>query len=109
MSATGSADVTLSAAHSGQRVLLTLRNGSATPIGYNLCSSALQRASGAAWQAIETDEVCTMELRTLDPGGTATFEKTLPPDLPAGEYRYMTNIDADSKRIVVASNPFRVE
>ena len=107
MAAAESADVTLSAARSGQQVLLTLRNGSATPVSYNLCSSRLQRAPG--WEPVETDEVCTMELRTLQPGGSATFEKTLPSDLRPGEYRYMTNVDADGKRSVLTSNPFRVE
>lgn len=106
MSATES-DVTLSAVRTGERVMLTLRNGSAAPIGYNLCSSGLQR--GPAWEPIQTDEVCTMELRTLQPGDSATFEKTLPSDLRPGEYRYMTNIDTDGQRGVVTSNPFRVD
>jgi hypothetical protein len=109
MSGTESTDVTLSAVRTGNRVTLMLRNGSATPVGYNLCSSGLQRSSGAAWEAIETDEVCTMELRTLERGGSATFEKNLPSDLQPGEYRYVTNIDAGGTRAVAESNPFRVE
>jgi hypothetical protein len=99
--------VTLTAARTGSKVLLTLRNDSASPVGYNLCSSALQR--GPAWEPVETGDVCTMEIRTLQPGDSATFEKTLPSDLPAGEYRYVTNIDGEATRFVVGSNPFRVE
>lgn len=107
MSATGSADVTLSAARMGDRVMLTLRNGSAVSVSYNLCSSALQR--GPSWEPVQTGDICTMELRTLPPGDSATFEKTLPSDLAPGEYRYVTNVDADGTRSVAASNPFRVE
>lgn len=101
--------VTLAAARTGDRVMLTLHNGSAAPVGYNLCSSGLQRATGGSWEAIETGDVCTMEIRTLDPGASATFEKTLPAGLPSGEYRYATNIDAGETRTVAISNPFRVE
>jgi predicted carbohydrate-binding protein with CBM5 and CBM33 domain len=106
-SAESNDQVTLTAARTGQRVLLTLRNGSATPVSYNLCSSTLQR--GLSWEAVETDEVCTMELRTLEPGGTATFEKTLPSELRSGEYRYVTNAGAENKSMMVESNPFRVD
>ena len=99
--------VTLTAARTGSKVMLTLRNESATSIGYNLCSSALQR--GSAWEPVETGDICTMEIRMLERGGSATFEKSLPSDLASGEYRYVTNVDADGKRMVVESNPFRVE
>src|SRR5687767_10571011 len=50
MSGAQSNDVTLNAARTGQQVMLTLRNGSTLPIGYNLCSSGLQRRAGAAWE-----------------------------------------------------------
>lgn len=87
--------------------MLTLRNGSTTPVLYNLCSSALQR--GPSWEPVETGDICTMELRTLQPGDSATFEKTLPPDLSPGGYRYVTNVDTDGQRSVATSNPFRIE
>ncbi len=109
MSGADPAGVTLSAVRTENRVTLTLRNGSAAPVGYNLCSSGLQRASGGSWEAIETDEVCTMELRILQPGGSATFEKTLPADLRPGEYRYTTNLEENGTRGAAISNPFRVE
>lgn len=99
--------VRLSAARTGEKVLLTLRNNSDEPMGYNLCSSALQR--GPAWEPVKTDEICTMEIRYLGRGASTTFEKTLPSDLTAGEYRYVTIIDAETTRFVVGSNPFRVE
>lgn len=73
---------------------LTLDNGERHPIGYNLCASGLQRRSGTAWTAVQTDDVCTMELRTLNPGADATFEKRLSPDLAPGEYRYVTSVES---------------
>lgn len=100
--------VTLTASRSGQRVMLTLRNGSAAPVSYNLCSSVLQRQSGTAWEPVRTDEVCTMELRTLDSGSSARFEKTLFPDIGRGQFRYVTNVHANGNRVVVESNPFAV-
>lgn len=87
---------------------LTLDNGSTEPIGYNLCTSQLQRQNGNDWTNVPTDEVCTMELRTLNPGADATFEKRLPAGLPAGVYRYVTSIEnpVDAKMIPVATEPF---
>ena len=73
---------------------LTLDNGENHQIGYNLCSSVLERRDGSAWTPVPTNEVCTMVLLTLNPGRDATFEKRLPPDLPAGEYRYRTRIES---------------
>jgi hypothetical protein len=75
-------------------IRLSLDNGEQHPIGYNLCPSALQRHSGAEWVDIPSDQVCTMQLNTLNPGADATYEKQLPPSLPAGEYRYVTSIES---------------
>lgn len=94
----------------GGTIRLALDNGSTDPIGYNLCTSGLQRRSGSEWTPVETGEVCTMELRTLNPGHDATFEKSLPSGLEAGEYRYVTGIEkpVGGERISVATEPFRV-
>lgn len=92
------------------RIRLALDNGSSAPIGYNLCTSELQRRSGTEWTAVPTDEVCTMELRTLDPGHDATFEKRLPSGLAAGDYRYMTRIESPvgGTMVSVATEPFQL-
>ena len=109
MSTGSDSSMMFTASPSGSKVTLTLMNHGDAAIGYNLCTSALQRRDPNDWVEVRTDEVCTMELRTLQPGASATFEKTLPSDLRPGEYRYVTNTDADGKRSVAASNPFRVE
>jgi len=91
-------------------VRLRLQNGSSERIGYNLCVSALQRRDGGNWTAVRTDDVCTMELRILEPGGAATFDKTLPGGLAPGEYRYTTNVEMPLGRsqTSVSSNAFRM-
>jgi hypothetical protein len=75
-------------------VRLTLDNGAPHPIGYNLCTSELERREGSAWTRVATGEMCTMQLLSLNPGADATFEKQLPADLAAGEYRYQTSIES---------------
>jgi hypothetical protein len=91
-------------------IRLALDNGAPHQIGYNLCSSALQRRSGSTWEPVGTGEICTMELRTLNPGFDATFEKTLPSGLAAGEYRYITNVESPlgTKQTGVVTDSFRV-
>ena len=102
-------DVTLTAASSAARtVTLTLTNHSSSPVGYNLCTSGLQRRQGGQWVNVPTDEVCTMEIRSLAPGQSATFEKTPPQNAGAGEYRYVTGVEVplSGSRVTVESNPF---
>lgn len=90
-------------------VVLTLENGSTQAISYNLCTSALERNTNGSWTAVPEDRVCTMELRSLTPGNTATFTATLPPGAQAGEYRYSTNVERDAGgRVTVSSNSVRV-
>ena len=91
-------------------IRLALDNGSPDPIGYNLCSSELQRRGTSGWTRVDTGEVCTMELRTLNPGHDATFEKQLPSGLAAGDYRYVTGVESPlgGSRVVLATDPFTV-
>ena len=105
----GSVEVRLHAERvSPGTVRLTLDNGASQPIGYNLCSSELQRPSGTSWVRVETGDVCTMEIRALNPGFDATFEKKLPSALPAGEYRYVTSVESPmgGSHMLVATAPF---
>jgi hypothetical protein len=102
-----SADITLSAEKRGSaNVMLTLRNASDTAILYNLCPSQLQRRTSGGWENVPTDEMCTMELRELRPGASATFEKTLPSSAGPGDYRYQTRVHKGETAIDVASNSF---
>lgn len=94
----------------GAVAMIRLRNATSGRLGYNLCHSALERSAGGAWRRVEEDRACTMELRILQAGGTATFEHTLPATLSAGEYRYRTQVEHDGAQRMetVFSNTFTV-
>lgn len=108
----GSGDIRLAAAATaaGDSIELTLTNRSAQEIGYNLCTTAIERRVGDDWQPVRTDRVCTMELRTLQPGAEATYRTTLPPGTTAGDYRFHTTVHLLSaeERRDVRSNVVRV-
>lgn len=103
--------VTLTAAPSrtspGATVTLTLTNGSRQLIGYNLCTSALETAAG---RPVPNDRVCTMELRTLDPGRSATYAYELPASIASGNYRFSASAErmGAGTRTVARSNSFQV-
>ena len=98
--------ITLSATVSQERSLeLRLRNVSAQAIGYNLCASALERRSGAAWQRVASNRICTMELRSLAPGEEARYVIPLAGLAPGG-YRARARIDGFPPE--VATEPVRI-
>jgi hypothetical protein len=94
----------------GDSVMLTLENGSGEQIGYNLCTSGLERRVGEAWEAVPSDRVCTMELRTLEPGREATFRLQLAAELADGEYRFSTRVERmeEGAGYVISTDPFRI-
>jgi hypothetical protein len=87
---------------------LMLDNGAPHPIGYNLCTSVLQRRTASGWSEAAA-EICTMQLDTLNPGADATFEKNQD-DLEPGEYRYVTRVESPlgTASAVIATDPFVV-
>jgi hypothetical protein len=97
-------------AAAGDSTSLVLSNESAQSVGYNLCVSQLEQWDGDAWRPVPEGRVCTMELRILDPGGTARFGLSLPPALAPGEYRYSTRLEMmdTGETDVVRSESFRV-
>jgi hypothetical protein len=99
-------------ARAGQEVVLTLTNRSDREVGYNLCPTLLQRRVGGDWQTspVPFTEVCTMELRVLAPGDSATFRHPLPTGIPAGTYRFWAGVEwpLGGARAGVQSAPFEV-
>jgi hypothetical protein len=95
----------------GDSVSLTLHNGAAEAVGYNLCTSTLERRTGEGWEGVPDDRVCTMELRMLDPGQRADFPLQLQPDLTAGTYRFSTRIEwlASGTSDLLHTDEFRVQ
>ena len=94
----------------GDSLTLILRNNSENTVGYNLCASALERQNAGAWQAMPSDRVCTMELRSLPAGKETRYTLGLPANLSAGDYRVVTGVEImpAGERSGVASQPFRV-
>lgn len=94
----------------GEQVTLILRNQSAAMAGYNLCTSSLMRQVPDGWQPVPSDRVCTMELRTLEPGDEASFPLQLEVDLASGTYRFETRVElletGGSEQI--ATEPFAI-
>lgn len=77
----------------GDSATLTLRNRTTEDIGYNLCTSGLQRRDGTAWIPVPEDRVCTLELRSLRPGDEDSFTLAVPDTISGEAYRYVTNIE----------------
>lgn len=95
----------------GDSVTVQLTTTLGDGIGFNLCSSTLERRLANDWQAVPSDRICTMELRTLVPGDTARFTFHLSDGLAPGEYRYHIRVvrsPTDEMRDV-SSEPFRVQ
>jgi len=96
----------------GDSITLVLSNRSSGMLGYNLCTSELERRMGAEeWRAVPSDRVCTMELRTLAAGEDARYRLDLPSGLAPGEYRFLTAVERleAGERGSVRSDVFRVE
>lgn len=97
--------VSLAAERSGDAVRLTLANRSNGPVGYNLCTSTLlRRGDDGGWAPVQTDLVCTMEIRSLSPGESASFAYPVS-GISSGEYSWRTNVEMEGARREVISNP----
>lgn len=106
----GNVSLTAAATAAGDSIVLTLANGSAQPVGYNLCVTAAERRDGETWQNVPADRVCTMELRTLNAGDQTTYTTTLPAGAAAGDYRFATRVEIplNGEQQTVTSNIVRV-
>ena len=95
----------------GSDVLLQLVNETDGVVGYNLCMAALEQETPDGWQPAGESEMCTMIQNGLEPGDSAAYTKTLAADLPAGRYRYATDVErrATGRREQVATDAFAVE
>jgi hypothetical protein len=101
----------------GDEVMITLLNRSERELGYNLCVAVLDRREGEGDEAGEwvewpdpPAEICTMELRVLDPGNTSSFRHTIPGGVTPGEYRFRTGVESPlgEGRVDVVSDSFRI-
>lgn len=76
----------------GDSITLELDNESSESVSYNLCSSGLEREAGGAWEDVQSNRVCTRELRILPPGEEARYTLQLPDELSPGTYRVYTGV-----------------
>jgi hypothetical protein len=92
---------------------LVLTNRLDDMLGYNLCVSVLERRIEDRWVTAphQEERVCTLELRTLEPGATATFAWDLDPRLPSGTYRFRNHFElmTAGERAEFATNEFALE
>ena len=109
------ADITLRAepatAAAGANVELILENRSGADVGYNLCTSALERVVNGNGQPVPSDRACTLELRLLAPSQNTRYTISLPAGLTAGEYRWVARVERmnSNEMVTVTSNTFRVQ
>lgn len=90
-------------------VTLRLVNASNGSVGYNLCSSSLQRETASGWVSAERGRACLSIEYGLRPRTQATELRTLPADLPAGRYRITTQVGwTGNVRLPLRSNTFEV-
>ncbi|MDX1610049.1 MAG: hypothetical protein R3225_08010 [Halofilum sp. (in: g-proteobacteria)] len=99
--------------HAGETATLRLRNPLAEPAGYNACTWTLERREADGWQTAphEDERVCTMELRTLAAGESASPRFRFDERLPAGRYRLrlvLHALESDTREIRY-SESFRIE
>lgn len=96
----------------GDSFEMTLVNRSEHQLGYNLCTSGIERQTAAGeWQVhpVPLAEACTMELRVLNPGASGSFRHDLPA-LEPGTYRFRAGVEwpLGQDRVGVISTPFTV-
>lgn len=105
-----SLDISSAEVRAGATVELVLANETSGSIGYNLCTSALERRTAGGWEGVPTDRVCTMELRTLTAGESTRYPYELPMALDEGEYRFLATVELmdEGGRQSVWSDPFTV-
>ena len=92
---------------------VVLRNDSDRPLGYNLCTKALERREGGQWRTVQSlpeNTACTLQLYIMEPGDSAVGGLVLHPFIEPGTYRFRTTVEwplSDGRRELV-SNEFRV-
>lgn len=94
----------------GEPVVLQLHNRGSTNLGYNLCTSNLERRIDGQWRPQVTHRICTMELRNLAPGAFAAFTFDDTGSWNPGVYRFQTRIEtSDGDWLSIVTDPFSIE
>lgn len=91
-------------------IMLNLRNSSGKTVGYNLCTSTLERNRAGVWEATGSERVCTLQIRNIAHGQSESYPYVPQPRLAPGEYRAITLIDVAGRQRghQVTSESFRI-
>jgi len=89
----------------GEEVALVLTNGSASQVGYNLCTSRLSHQRGGQWVLVGSRRDCTTEQQMLEPGGEDSYGFELPEELAGGSYRFSMRVEVGGTRIEEIYSP----
>jgi hypothetical protein len=94
----------------GDPITLVLENRSADAVGYNLCTSQLERRTDFGWEDVPADRACTMEIRSLAPGEEARFSLCLETVHATVDHRFWTSVHdlASGTEARIPSQPFGV-
>ena len=100
----------------GTNATMTFTSQRADTLGYNPCSDrTVERETSGGWVLHpEPNRMCTMELRLLLPGATASAQTDIPGDVTAGTYRIVLRFRPErsdttpASPVSAVSAPFRV-
>jgi hypothetical protein len=96
----------------GSAITVRLVNTTARSVGYNLCTSQLERNDEeVGWTRVrQAEEACTQELRTLRPRQSTVFTFKIAPHIKPGEYRVASDVrDLQAgTAVTLVSAPFKV-
>lgn len=83
----------------GEEISLVLRNGSSSPLGYNLCTARLSQEARGNWVIADSRPDCPAEQQTLAPGAEATYDVTIPDALAGGTFRFSLRTQVGDSRV----------
>lgn len=94
-------------------IVSQLVNTSERDVGYNLCTSALERRTGSGWVVVRRnpDHPCILPLYILRPGQTASYRELASVVPSAGTYRLRAHVETPLNNGMrhITTNPFTVQ
>lgn len=81
---------------SSDEIVSQLVNASEHDVGYNLCTSALERRTGGGWAVVRRspERPCILPLYILRPGQTTTYREPASAVPQPGTYRLRAQVEA---------------
>ncbi len=102
-------DLNISAAQvaPGDEVLAVLDNDSGRALAYSPCPQ-LGRLTADGFVALNPEAVCTMNLVSVEAGGTIAFRISVPAEASEGDYAIRIEVGREQPDQVVTSAAFRI-